>query len=348
MSFKPNYILGASSVTVFLDGKTYTINKQAPSFNAVISALKANDKQKLQDAVNIREGITKALQSKNGNVRIEDNKIFYNDREVTGVISTRIFEVIRLGLDVTPMIKFLDNLMKNPSKRAVDEAFGFSEACSLPITPDGCILAYKRVREDYKDVHSATVLNKPYKLFTAEDFAPISALQGKRNEVKVTIEDGFTTVSMPRNLVNEDKDQTCSEGLHFCSYDYLKHFGGSRIVVLKINPADIVSIPSDYNNSKGRCSRYQVVDELEVENNMPTEPIPDGYVDDYAEESYNDESEEVEKEPAPQFSRKISDFYAEMIREMLNEKSLTEIAKHFKISRRTVARIRDYEAPYNN
>lgn len=345
MSFKPNYILGASSVTVFLDGKTYTINKQAPSFNAVVAALKANDKQKLQDAVNIREGITKALQS-NNNVRIEDNKIFYNDREVTGVISTRIFEVIRLGLDVTPMIKFLDNLMKNPSKRAVDEAFGFSEACSLPITPDGCILAYKRVREDYKDVHSATVLNKPYKLFTAEDFAPISALQGKRNEVKVTIEDGFTTVSMPRNLVNEDKDQTCSEGLHFCSYDYLKHFSGSRIVVLKINPADIVSIPSDYNNSKGRCSRYQVVDELEVENNMPSDPIPDGYVDDYAEESYNDEQEDTT--PAPQFSHKISDFYADMIREMLKEKSLTEIAKHFKISRRTVARIRDYEAPYNN
>lgn len=346
MSFKPNYILGASSVTVFLDGKTYTINKQAPSFNAVVAALKANDKQKLQDAVNIREGITKALQSKNGNVRIEDNKIFYNDREVTGVISTRIFEVIRLGLDVTPMIKFLDNLMKNPSKRAVDEAFGFSEACSLPITPDGCILAYKRVREDYKDVHSATVLNKPYKLFTAEDIVAIEEVQGKRNEVKVTIEDGFTTVSMPRNLVNEDKDQTCSEGLHFCSYDYLKHFGGSRIVVLKINPADIVSIPSDYNNSKGRCSRYQVVDELEVENNMPSDPIPDGYVDDYAEESYNDEQEDTT--PAPQFSRKISDFYAGMIREMLKEKSLTEIAKHFKISRRTVARIRDYEAPYNN
>lgn len=346
MSFKPNYILGASSVTVFLDGKTYTINKQAPSFNAVVAALKANDKQKLQDAVNIREGITKALQSKNGNVRIEDNKIFYNDREVTGVISTRIFEVIRLGLDVTPMIKFLDNLMKNPSKRAVDEAFGFSEACSLPITPDGCILAYKRVREDYKDVHSATVLNKPYKLFTAEDIAAINEVQGKRNEVKVTIEDGFTTVSMPRNLVNEDKDQTCSEGLHFCSYDYLKHFGGSRIVVLKINPADIVSIPSDYNNSKGRCSRYQVVDELEVENNMPSDPIPDGYVDDYAEESYNDEQEDTTS--APQFSRKISDFYASMIREMLKEKSLTEVAKHFKISRRTVARIRDYEAPYNN
>jgi hypothetical protein len=53
--------------------------------------------------------------------------------------------------------------------------------------------------------------------------------------------------------------------LHFCSQDYLPHFGNgydSRVVIVKINPADVVSIPSDYNNAKGRACRYEVVGEI--------------------------------------------------------------------------------------
>jgi hypothetical protein len=53
-------------------------------------------------------------------------------------------------------------------------------------------------------------------------------------------------------------------GLHFCSRDYLSHFGGERIMILKINPRDVVSIPVDYNAAKGRACRYEVIGELGV------------------------------------------------------------------------------------
>jgi hypothetical protein len=32
-------------------------------------------------------------------------------------------------------------------------------------------------------------------------------------------------------------------------------------MIVKINPADVVSIPSDYNNAKGRACRYEVIGE---------------------------------------------------------------------------------------
>lgn len=330
-----NYILGADSITVFVRGKSYTINKQARTFDLVLSAVKSNDEQGVFNAVNIKDTIVTALKAKSGDIRIEGNQIFFNNREVTGVIASRIFEVIRLGLDVQPMVKFLENLMTNPSKRAVDEAFGFIEACSLPITPDGHFLAYKRVGEDYKDMHSRTVLNKPYEFFDEEDQKYVSGPQGRKGEVTTSIIEGVTTVSMPRNLVNEDRDQTCSEGLHFCSYDYLNHFGGERIVVLKINPADIVSIPSDYSNSKGRCSKYQVVDELDVENNLPVKPIQDGY-----DNSYDT--------PTETSDLVVTDSEIAEIRQALKESyTLTAVAAEFNISRRTAARIRDYISPYN-
>jgi len=92
-------------------------------------------------------------------------------------------------------------------------------------------------------------------------------------------------LEMPRNEVDADKDRTCSTGLHFCSYDYLKSFHGERVVVLKINPKDVVSIPSDYNNSKGRTCRYEVVDEIELDRKggLPTEKLPEGCTTQYSE-----------------------------------------------------------------
>jgi hypothetical protein len=70
---------------------------------------------------------------------------------------------------------------------------------------------------------------------------------------------------MERFDVDDNKDNTCSTGLHFCSQSYLSCFGGERTVIVKINPADVVSIPSDYNDAKGRACRYEVIGELEVE-----------------------------------------------------------------------------------
>ena len=128
--------------------------------------------------------------------------------------------------------------MNNPSKRAVTELYGFLEKNSLPITPDGHFLAYKKVRKDFLDIHSGTMSNAV-----------------------------GTVVEMERNMVDDDQNRTCSTGLHFCSQEYLAHFGDgtSRTVILKINPADVVSIPNDYNNSKGRACRYEVIGELGVD-----------------------------------------------------------------------------------
>lgn len=256
-----NYILGNDSITVFLDGNSYTINKQAHTYPMVFDAVKSESTDKLRATLNIRQGINKTFTKLGGsNVRIDDNRIYYREYEVTGLVASRVFEMLRLGLSIKPMVNFIENLMENPAKRAVDELFGFIEACRLPITADGHFLAYKRVRDDYTDCHSGTMDNSV-----------------------------GSVLSMPRNAVDEDKNRTCSAGLHFCSYDYLQHFGGERIMVLKINPRDVVAIPVDYNNAKGRTCRYEVVDELPLNSyKMPETPIVNDYTDQYVDSSFDD------------------------------------------------------------
>lgn len=281
MSEQIKYILGGDSITVYLDKKPYTVNRTAPTFGIVLKAVKDGDLAALRDALDVRTHIAKALDVKGaGKVKIDGSRILYEDREVSGLIASRIFEVLRVGLDVQPMVNFLENLMSNPSKRAVDELFGFLEKCRLPITPDGHFLAYKRVKDNYKDVHSGTFDNSV----------------GQK-------------LSMPRNSVDEDKNRTCSNGLHFCSYDYLAQFSGERIMVLKINPADVVAIPADYNDTKGRTCAYEVVDELSLDEyrKLPLKPITEDFTPDYGSASPVDEVEPEDEWESSEYEETVQD-----------------------------------------
>ena len=292
------YLLGGDSLTAFVKGKPYNVNRTAKIFNAALEAVKNDDEEKFLEVFNTKEEI---VRKSNGKVQLKDGQLFYGDRQVTGLIASRIFEMLELGLTIDPMIKFIENLMLNPSKRAVDELFGFIDACDLPITEDGHFLAYKRIRSDYKDVHSGTMDNSVGKI-----------------------------LEMPRNLVDEDKSRTCSAGLHFCSYEYLKHFSGERIVVVKINPADVVAIPEDYNNSKGRTCRYEIVEEMQVQDNLPVERLNTAYV-----ASKNTNGVKMTQELADELRSDASGWCP------LTD---AELCEKYNLSRRQVRRILDNEA----
>lgn len=175
-------------------------------------------------------------------VKIEDGEgtitIEGTSYPLHNAILDRILKMNSQGFNCTPMINFLSNLYKNPSSTAVEELFGFIDVCNLPITEEGHFIAYKIVKEDYKDIYSGTMDNSVGK-----------------------------TLSMSRNTVDDNRDNVCSKGLHFCSKEYLNYYGTQsrnkdRCLLVKINPADVVSIPSDYNNAKGRTAKYVVVGEV--------------------------------------------------------------------------------------
>ena len=223
------------SLTIYIEGRPHTINREThPNYGRVLDAIRNQDWEAVPDLVDITRAIANYV-SDNGDIEVKDGDVYFKGRPFANALTDRLISMLEEGFPVDPLCAFITNLKDNPSKRAVDELYGFLENNRLPITPDGHFLAYKKVKNDYKDIHSGTFDNSVGQV-----------------------------CEMPRNEVNEDKDQTCSSGLHFCSLDYLPHFGwgdGNRVMILKINPRDVVSIPSDYNNAKGRTCRYEVVDE---------------------------------------------------------------------------------------
>lgn len=237
MSFP--FIIQGSNVTVIIDNNPHTINKSHITYQKVVDAIKASDWETVRDIIEPKKVV---LNYGAGNVSIQGEQLFWKNEPFANTLATRMIQMLQDGFPVEPMVAFMENLMQNPSKRAVTELYGFLEKNNLPLTPDGHFLAYKRVREDYLDCHSGTMDNSVGR-----------------------------TVEMERNQVDDNKDNTCSTGLHFCGESYLNHFGGARTVIVKINPRDVVSIPSDYNGAKGRACRYEVVGEVGVSPDNNTE-----------------------------------------------------------------------------
>lgn len=232
------YLITGNAVVVVINNKQHTLSKGNIGFDALVDAIKEG---RWEDVPSLASPVTTVRKFSNGLVDVVDGQVTYDGEAIHSVLAQKIVDMFEQGFDVRPLANFMKNLFSNPSKRAVDELYGFLEAGNMPITEDGYFLAYKKVREDYKDVYSGRFDNSVGQV-----------------------------VSMTRNQVDDNKDNTCSVGLHFCSFDYLKSFGGTRIMILKINPADVVSIPSDYQlttsfgtgGTKGRCWKYEVVGEV--------------------------------------------------------------------------------------
>lgn len=258
-----SFIITVDGISLYLDGTTYSVETSHPNYGRIYDAVRDEDFESIPNLVNTARAIDQYIGASDTlYIDVEAGVITYNGEVLRSYLVQRILKMMDEGFNIEPLTLYLAHLLTNPSKRAIDELHGFNEYGQMPITPDGCFIAFKRISGWY-DTYTKTVFNKPAALMDAEDMGmlPYTTNLG----VTVSIEDSLTTVSMARNRVDDNSERTCSEGLHFCSQEYLKSFSGDKIVVLKINPRDVVSIPVDYNNTKGRCSKYQVLDVLSDE-----------------------------------------------------------------------------------
>ena len=265
----PAFILTENSLTVSVEGKTYTINSGHPSWRQAIESLKRKDYQALKDLVSVQKAFCSFTGDK---VKVIDNQVFFNGEPINSYLSEKILSFMEKGLPHESLIKFLERLMANPSRRAVTELYSFLRHKSLPITDDGTFLAYKSVRSDYTDHHTG-------------DF---------NNSIGNTLE-------MTRNNVCDDHNQGCSIGFHAGSLEYASSFGGadSVLLIVEIDPADVVSVPSDCECQKLRTCKYKVVAKYDG-------PLPEHYTkdaqsaydpqDDSEDEEYDDDSDWDEDE----------------------------------------------------
>ena len=222
-------------LTVVVDGKQHTILASNPLFASAVSAFQIKDLDALMLALDPSRKFLN-LYAKYEQIEVKDGSVFVDGETISSVVADRIINFLADGIDCLPIFKFITRLQLNPSKRAVDELYTFLEHKNLPYTESGTFLAYKAVRNDFTDKHTGKFFNGV-------------------GEV----------LSMPRNKVDDDKNVGCSYGFHAGTLKYASEFacGSDKMVLVEIDPADVVSIPTDCEFQKLRTCRYKVVAEYE-------------------------------------------------------------------------------------
>ena len=246
------------NLTLILNNKAHQVLPDHINYKLILEALPTATNDELVELVDIERAVANFSQ---GNVEVKGGKVFYQGDEVHGSISKRILEFMSKGLPFQPLVNFLNNLMDNPSMQSQKELYDFLEHEHLPITEDGYFLAYKAVRSDFMDKYAGKFRNKVGDI-----------------------------CEMPRAKVDDNRGVGCSQGLHAGALNYVAGYGsaesGDHIVIVKINPKDVVSVPSDCNCEKLRTCRYEVVGEYQGELLKPL------YKSEFSEDEYHEDEED--------------------------------------------------------
>tara|TARA_B100000131_G_scaffold108996_1_gene105897 strand:- start:5480 stop:6319 length:840 start_codon:yes stop_codon:yes gene_type:complete len=244
------YILTEQSLTVVVEGKAHTMQSNHPSFERAKEALKNEEWDRLANLFDVSKAVEDYL-DQDAEIEVKDGAVYFQGEVVHGMVVDKILDFMRKNLPYQPLVKFLGKLMDNPSSRAVDELYTFLEHKNMPITPQGNFLAYKGVTDDFKDFHTRSFSNRV-----------------------------GDVLEMRRNGVCDDANIGCSSGFHAGSYDYAKGYAnsGGNLMVVEIDPADVVSVPTDCSCQKLRTSKYKVVGHYET---IDAPPLDEGLNDDF-------------------------------------------------------------------
>lgn len=243
------YFIDSNQVTVYFeDGASAVWKKNHPKFNRIIELCKNSQWIEIE----VLHNIPKAIMI--NETKIEGDTLLVGDvaidltepQEPDESPIVGFIKVLRdkgvVDTDIEAVKPFLKNMFENPHINAPHEIYEYCKALDFEITEDGCFIAYKRVNDNLT-----------------------SCYDGKTKHIigQYTEEKKFDT----------NRNNHCSNGLHFCSKSYLNSYCGAKVIMVKINPKDVVSIPTDYNFAKGRCCKYLTIGEISEHGNLKTTKI---------------------------------------------------------------------------
>lgn len=229
------YVISESgNISAFIKGKPHSLTPDSINYEKLVSALRANDEEAFySNLVND----TRLGEYCTGLMSFNAGFASWEGIPVPDIFSDRILQLVEQGYEFEPMLNFVYNLCENPNDHSIIELIDFLKHRNLPITKDGCFLGYKKVRNDYKDNYSGTFDNSVGNI-----------------------------VKMPRAEVNDKRQECSSNGLHVGALEYVMNrfqVDDGRIIIVKVNPKDVVSVPTDENFMKLRCCEYKVMSDYE-------------------------------------------------------------------------------------
>jgi len=223
---KYNFTMTNDSLVVITGNGPVTVKKGSANFNLLRQALLEGLDDKVPKLLTVTSSVENWLE---GEFTFKGETLYYKTEKVDSTFAQRAREAAAAGISAKPLLRFWARLQENPSFRSVQQLWSFMSHAGIPITEDGCFLAYKGVRNNFMDEHTGTVCNKP-----------------------------GTSHRMARNKISDDPQVPCHYGYHVGSTSYATSFG-SKTVICKVSPTDVVCVPYDHSQQKMRVCSYGVI-----------------------------------------------------------------------------------------
>ena len=259
--------------TVIVSNKAQQFDKTHPHYLELVEAVRTEDEATFLRIMEIGHNIQNWSED---NFRFTDGVLYYGDEQIHDVITDRIIDLICNKFSFKNMLRFLERLYKNPSYRAIQQLYTFMVHKHLPITPDGYILMYKAITNDWHDKWTQKL---DYRIGQSP--------------------------SMPRHQVEDNPDCPCGPGLHAGSIEFVKGYGsaGDRTIIVKVDPANVVSIPKDSDCQKVRTCGFEIVAEygedllgtVNRDYSSENHENDENSLDSEDDSDYNDEDEDDEE-----------------------------------------------------
>lgn len=327
-------------LSLTINGRSFYIKETDPCYPEVTQALDEEDDSpdlqgRLLDLVDKVHDIISFGEQDGAQLELKNNALYMDGQRLPDVLSQKIIKLKEQGAPFKPFLKFWQRVQRTPSNTVLTQLYDYLEHGEWPLLLDGRIMAYKVVTpnpylgKELTDDEARSIWNKqqPAKVSyggggSTPPLKQYKGLLSSRPYIDIhsnSVPQGVgDTLSVPRNSVDDRRDQTCSHGLHCCSYSYTKSYGrvssGQDVVLLvAVCPSDWVSVPQDYDFAKARVCQYEVLgihtELTEYRQAMYTEPTHDedkdtSYYDDtdiededrlyYDEANYEDDDEEDE------------------------------------------------------
>lgn len=262
------YIINNTGIIFFHANKPIKIEKHSTQYLRILKAFDLPKSEQESVILNILQQTSGFFES--DGFKITPEEVIYNGEKMPHALADKIRSIIEEGLPISLFAKFWDNLQQNPSANSVRELYDFLAYKELPITEDGCFLAYKGLSKTGWSISG----NKETKVLKGKVDASGRIYNGLGEEIEVRRWD-----------VDDNRQNHCSYGLHVGSLNYAEDFSQGMVVVVKINPKDVVSVPEDFDCQKCRVCSYKVVDIFseEIESSICDEDGNEMHSEEYVE-----------------------------------------------------------------
>lgn len=233
---------GVAAFTVAGEGLLVTVLASNPNFDRIVAAAEAGEPAAtIRDLAHPSHGAAERMRRVSDKVTIDGDRLLFDGDVIDTALSRAILDRVNAGdRHWAALVTFLERLAANPSDRARRHLYRWLNDRAVTICDDGSFIAYKGVRADGTSVHAGPGV------------VDGAAMNGHLPNATGSV------ISIDRDLVDPDRDTACSVGLHVGTLAYAQRFA-SRLLTVKVDPADVVAVPKDSANQKIRVCRYQVL-----------------------------------------------------------------------------------------